>query len=314
MIVKIDTTKLVGYIFSLKAMKKKRVADYSLLLLVICTQVILICFVLAGFFACSRGAKQGSLTVAGSTSIQPFADQWAEVFMHKNPGKIINVQGGGSSAGIQAALSGAAQIGMSSRDLKREEKVLTEFVVAWDGLAIIVHPTNPIENLTLEATRQIFAGAITSWRQLGWLDKAIHVVTREEGSGTRGAFQEMVMGRTKIGKKAIVEDSNGTVREVVANDPYAIGYISLGLINERVKAVSLDGVEPRMENVISRKYQLVRPFLLLTSGAPQGVAAAFIQFVLSEEGQTLIGKQGLIPGRLVGQEKRMTPEEESWKN
>lgn len=304
MILKIDSTMVVGYIFSLKSMDKKRNRKFTLFLASLFRGVFFLCFLLANFFSCGRGSGPGSITVAGSTSVQPFADQWAEVFMHKNPRKIINVQGGGSSAGIQAAITGAAQIGMSSRELKPEEKVLTAFIVAWDGLAIIVHPTNPVENLTLETTRQIFAGTLTSWRSVGWLDKPIHVVTREEGSGTRGAFQEMVMGRVRIAKRAIVEDSNGTVREVVANDPYAIGYISLGLINERVKAICLEGVEPRMENVISRKYQLVRPFLLLTSGRPQGLAADFIQFVLSEEGQALIRKQGLIPGRLVGQEEK----------
>ncbi len=309
MILKIDTSMLVGYIFSLKPMEKKSVRNSSLPQAVVGGLVILICLIFTSLLSCARGSREGSLTVAGSTSVQPFADQWAEVFMHHNPGKVVNVQGGGSSAGIQAALTGAAEIGMSSRELKPEEKVLTEFVVAWDGVAIIVHPTNPVGNLTLEATREIFAGVITSWSQVGWVDRPIYVVTREEGSGTRGAFQEMVMGRTRIAKKAIVEDSNGTVREVVANDPYAIGYISLGLINERVRAVRLDGVEPRIENVISRKYKLIRPFLLLTAGAPQGLAADFIQFVLSEEGQALITKQGLIPGRLVNQEKKMPPEE-----
>jgi len=250
------------------------------------------------YFSCSLRPGQKGITVAGSTSIQPFADQWAEVFMARFPGRIINVQGGGSSAGIQAALSRAAQIGMSSRELKPEEKVLKEFIVAWDGLAIIVHPSNPIDDLPLEKVREIFAGRILSWKEVGGPDRKIHVVTREEGSGTRGAFQEMVMHKERITKKAIVQDSNGTVREVVAADPYAIGYISLGLLEPRVKAIKLDGIEASYENVVRGKYKLIRPFILVTKGEPAGEARDFIQFILSEEGQKLIQKQGLIPAKL----------------
>lgn len=169
--------------------------------------------------------------------------------MEKHPGSSINVQGGGSSAGIQAAQSGAADIGMSSRELKLEEKGLLEIVVAWDGLAIIVHPKNPVDRLTLVEVQNIFAGNIKNWASVGGPERDIHVVTREEGSGTRGAFQEMVMGRARIFKGAVVQDSNGTVREIVAHDPSSIGYISLGLVNDRVKAIRLDGVEASPENI-----------------------------------------------------------------
>lgn len=256
-------------------------------------------FILICFSSCSLKPAQKGITIAGSTSIQPFADQWAEVFMSRFPGTLVNVQGGGSSAGIQAALTGAAQIGMSSRELKLEEKVLQEFIVAWDGLVIIVHPSNPVDVLSVEQVRRIFAGQIISWKEVGGPDRHIHVVTREEGSGTRGAFQEMVMGKERITKKSIVQDSNGTVREVVAADPYAIGYISLGLLEKRVKAIKLDGIEPCLENIINRNYRLVRPFILVTNGPPSGEAQEFIQFILSSEGQELIQRQGLIPSKLV---------------
>lgn len=245
--------------------------------------------------SCARPSSEKSITIAGSTSIQPLADRWAEVYMKKHPGLGINVQGGGSSAGIQAAKSGAADIGMSSRELKPEEKDLLEVIVAWDGLAIIVHPTNPVDDLSIVQVQNIFAGNIRRWAFIGGPDKDIHVVTREEGSGTRDAFQEMVMGRMRIFKGAIVQDSNGTVREIVANDPYSIGYISLGLVNERVKAIRLDGVEASVENIENRKYRLVRPFLFLTSGPPGSGVRDFLNFVLSREGQELIRKEGLIP-------------------
>jgi phosphate transport system substrate-binding protein len=247
--------------------------------------------------ACRGRGGQNELVVAGSTSVQPFADRWAEIFMEKYPGKVVNVQGGGSSAGIQAAFSGAADIGTSSRDLKPQEKALTEIVVARDGVAIIVHPDNPISGLAIFQVKDIFSGEIRRWKELGGRDRAITVVTREEGSGTRGAFQEMVMGKTRITKGAIVEDSNGTVREIVAGDPDGIGYISLGLVNDTVRALELDGVKPTDENIIQKRYRLVRPFLFLTNGPPSSEAKNFIDFVLSKEGQDLIEKEGLLPAK-----------------
>ncbi len=254
----------------------------------------------AGLFStggCGRGRSGADITVAGSTSIQPFADKWAEVYMEQNPSRGVNVQGGGSSAGIQATKSGACQIGMSSRELKPDEKDLTEVVVARDGLAIVVHPSNPVRGLTLDQVKQVFAGDILDWKFLGGPDRAITVVTREEGSGTRGAFQELVMKTTRIYRGAIVQDSNGTVREIIARDPHAMGYISLGLVNDKVRALALEGVEASDANIQNGTYKLVRPFLFLTKGEVSEMARDFIAFVLSEEGQKLVKEEGLIPVR-----------------
>lgn len=247
--------------------------------------------------ACRRDRSATELTLAGSTSIQPFADKWAEVFMEKRPGLGVNVQGGGSSAGIQACKSGACQIGMSSRELKGDERDLVEIVVARDGLAIIVHPTNPVRGAKVAEIKQIFAGDLRNWKYLGGPDRSITVVTREEGSGTRGAFQELVMGKTRIFKGAITEDSNGTVREIVAHDPHSIGFISLGLVNEQVRALELDGAAANEENIRNGRYKLVRPFLFVSRGELTGAAKEFINFVLSEEGQALIKKEGLLPAK-----------------
>ncbi len=254
-----------------------------------------ICLGVSFLAACSRGPAQSGLIIAGSTSIQPFADRWAEVYGTKHRGAVVNVQGGGSSAGIQAARSGAAHIGMSSRELKPEEKDLREYEVARDGLAVIVHPSNALKGLTLLQVQAIFNGDVRDWRALGGANREIDVVTREEGSGTRGAFQELVMGPDRIVKSAIVEDSNGTVREIVAGDPQAVGYISLGLVDKRVKALRLDGVVPGEKTIRRKEYKLVRPFLFVTNGPPGPAAQAFIDFVLSEEGQALIKKEGLLP-------------------
>jgi len=249
------------------------------------------------FPACRRGGERADLTLAGSTSIQPFADKWAEIFMQSHPDYGVNVQGGGSSAGIQACRSGACQIGMSSRELKGDEKDLVEIVVARDGLAIIVHPSNPVRGVKVAEVKQIFAGDLRNWQLLGGPDRAITVVTREEGSGTRGAFQELVMGKTRIFPGAITEDSNGTVREIVAHDPHAIGFISLGLVNDQVRALDLDGAAASEAHIRDGSYKLVRPFLFVSQGEPAGHAKAFIDFVLSDEGQALVKKEGLLPVR-----------------
>ena len=255
--------------------------------------VLALCVAL--FPACRGDRSQTDLTLAGSTSIQPFADRWAEVFMEQRPALGINVQGGGSSAGIQACKSGACQIGMSSRELKGDEKDLYEIVVARDGLAIIVHPTNPVRGVKLAEVKQIFSGDLRNWKLLGGKDRAMTVVTREEGSGTRGAFQELVMGKTRIYRGAVTEDSNGTVREIIAHDPYSIGFISLGLVNEQVRALELDGVVGNEANIRDGSYKLVRPFLFVSRGEPMGKAKEFVDFVLSEEGQALVKKEGLLP-------------------
>ena len=149
----------------------------------------LIIMAVASFVSCSRTGSQKELIVAGSTSVQPFADRWAEIYMKKYPGRVVNVQGGGSSAGIQAAHSGAADIGTSSRELKPEEKDLTEIVVARDGLAIIVHPRNAVSDMTLDQVKQIFAGKIRNWSELKGGDKGITVVTREEVPGRAAPFR-----------------------------------------------------------------------------------------------------------------------------
>ncbi len=206
----------------------------------------------------------------------PFSEKLAEHFKIEKPRITVDVQGGGSSAGIQACMNRTVDIGMSSRDLKGDEKVLKEIVICHDGIAIVVHPQNPIKDITLEQIRAIYGGSLRNWKQLGWIDRNIDAVTREEGSGTRGAFEELVMGKTDIHDSIMVQDSNGSVKEVVATDPYAIGYISLGVVDAKVKALSVEGVAPTVENIQTKKYRIVRPFLYLTLGEPTEAARLFI--------------------------------------
>lgn len=227
--------------------------------------------------------------------MEPFAELLAESYMAEQPqSPPINVQGGGSSAGIQAALSESADIGMSSRWLKEDERGLETILIAWDGIAIIVHPSNPLSDLSLDQVREIFTGRTESWASLGGSTRPITVVTREEGSGTRGAFEELVMEGEKITPAALRQDSNGAVRVMVAGDPGAIGYISLGIVDERVKPLSIEGVSPSQETVSSEAYGLVRPFLFLVKGEPQGLAKEFIEYVLSPSGQEILEQEGLV--------------------
>ena len=235
-----------------------------------------------------------AICVAGSTSVQPFAEKLAEVYMQQHPQARIDVQGGGSSAGIFAAQQGAADLGASSRELVKAEKALHEIPIAWDGIAVIVHPSNPLNNLTLTQLRRIFQGQITNWRDLGLPPHAIDLISREEGSGTREAFEHLVMGKIEVTHAALVQDSNGSVREIVAGDPYSLGYISAGLVDDRVKAVAIDGILPTRENIKTQKYKLVRRFLLVSRKTPGGQCQAFVHFILSPQGQRLLEAEGLV--------------------
>ena len=241
---------------------------------------------------CQR-SKVG-ITVAGSTSVEPFAELLAEEYMRLHPGSHIYVQGGGSSSGIMAARTRAANIGMASRFLLPDEKDLSATMIAKDAIAIIVHPANPLSNLSLLQVSRIFSGEIKSWREVGGNSRPIVLVTREEGSGTREAFQKFVMKEEEISLEALVQDSNGAIRQVVSSDSNAIGYISLGLVNGQVKALKIDGAEPDRANIENGRYRLVRPFLFVFNGNPEGEAKAFLEFVLSPSSQGLLQKEGLV--------------------
>src|SRR4030042_7034831 len=197
--------------------------------------IAIIGIMLLAVLAAGCQKPKGGLTVVGSTSVQPFAEVLAEDYMaHHRPEKIY-VQGGGSSAGIQAVITGAAQIGMASRSLAPGEKDLIGIPIAYDAIAVIVHPTNPVGDLSIEQIRKIFSGKVSRWNELGGKNHEITLVSREEGSGTREAFQHLLMGTADVTLGALVQDSNGAIRQVVSDHPMAIGYISLGLVNARGK-------------------------------------------------------------------------------
>ena len=246
-------------------------------------------FLLTG---CSR--SNAGIILAGSTSVQPFAEVLAEEYMTLHPGVTVDVQGGGSAAGILATQSGTTDIGMSSRTLAGDETKLWSVEIARDGLAIVVNPKNGVTNLTTAQVNDIYSGKITNWSQLGGKKGEIDVFTREDGSGTRSSFESLIMGKTEIKAKAMVEDSNGAIRQLVADDPNAVGYISLGLVDNTVRAMNLNGIVPSREHVIDGTYGFSRPFLFLSLKPPTGKAKDFIDFTLSAQGQKILNDQGLV--------------------
>ena len=250
-----------------------------------------------GIFGCSRPSGT-TVTLAGSTAFQPFAEKLAERYLATHKDAKINVQGGGSAVGIRSALSGAAQIGMADLlELPLEAKELSAVVVAKDGIAIVAHPQNPVSSLTSDQARSVFSGKISNWKELGGKDEVIRVISREEGSGTRRSFDKLILGNEKLASNALFQNSNGTCREAVASDAAAIGYVSVGQVNEKVKALSFNGASPTNANVKNGSYPLARPIFLLTKGEPKGEVKAFIDYMLSAEGQGLLEKEGLIAAK-----------------
>ncbi len=244
---------------------------------------------------CGKGKT--SITLAGSTAFQPFAEKLADQYMAMHSDVAITVQGGGSAVGIQSALSGAAQIGMADLVvLPDEAKTLTATVVARDGIAIVVNPANRVNSLTTLQVREIFNGRIRNWKELGGADAQITVVSREAGSGTRSSFEQIV-GDINLTKDALIQDSNGTIRETVANDANAIGYLSHGMLTEKIKALVIDGESCTNESITGGKYRLVRPIFLLVKGTPGDGIEAFIDYILSNDGQQTIKASGLIPAK-----------------
>lgn len=253
--------------------------------------ILIALLILAVLLGCSRPDPENTVNIAGSSSVQPLSEELANAFMEDNPNISINVAGGGSSAGIKAAKDGTADIGASSRELGKEEKKgLVVIPIAIDGIAIVVNPENPVKDLTREQIRRIYAGEITNWKEVGGEDRDVNAFTREEGSGTRGAFEDMVMKNSRISSKVGVQNSTGSLRTVVAGDPQAVAYISLGNVNDSVKLIAVEGVIPEDDTIKNGSYKLARHFYYLTKEQPRGIAEQFIDFVLSPEGQQIVGE------------------------
>lgn len=250
------------------------------------------------FTGCGSSSSSQKISVVGSTTVAEPMEKLAEKYKEVQPEVAVEVQGNGSSAGIKAVSDGTADVGMSSRELSESEQSLglKETVIAHDGIAIVVNPANGVSDLTLEQVKDIYEGKITNWSQVGGTNQDIIVVTREAGSGTRSALEEIVGLQdadkaSTITDTALVSEGTGSIMATVASKEAAIGYISLGYMNDTVKGLNIDGVVPSSEAVKSGEYKISRPLLLLTKEDANTNTTDFVNFVVDAQGQEIVAEK-----------------------
>lgn len=240
-----------------------------------------------------------TISISGSTSVGPLMEKVAEKYESVNSNVSIEINQVGSSAGIKDAINGVSELGMSSRELKAEEESQVKSnVIAYDGIAIITNKNNTIKNISLDQIKGIYTGQITNWNQIdGGKDAPIVVVSREEGSGTRDAFQEIVGYKSEeLKADAMISNGNGGVKESVASNENAVGFVSFEYLDDKVNIVNVENVEPKADLVKSGEYKISRPFLLVNKdGSLSEDGQKLIDFILSDEGQTIVKENKLIP-------------------
>lgn len=259
-------------------------------------------------------AQKGNIKIAGSTTVLPLSQVWAEAYMGKNPGVSISVAGGGSGTGISMLLNGTCVIANSSRDAKPKEiatardanKKLVGTKLAKDGLAIIVNPANDVKNLSISQLNALYSGKWDNWSQVGGANKRVVLVGRDTSSGTYGFFQEAVLGGKAYAKSMLSMPSNAAVAQAVAQSKDAIGYVGVAYADQfeksgKVKILAVSktqadaGIKPTDANVMSGKYPLFRYLMAYTIGSPSGVTGDFMKWCTGPEGQKLVGKAGYLP-------------------
>ncbi|KYC66816.1 phosphate ABC transporter substrate-binding protein PstS family protein [Heyndrickxia coagulans] len=278
-------------------MKKKFAALFGLL--TIFAVIAAGCGNAKGTATSGNGTKQESITAVGSTALQPLVQEAAAQYMNDHPGATINVQGGGSGTGLSKVAEGAVQIG--NADVFAEEKdgidasKITDHKVAVVGFAPVANQDIGVDNLTKQQLIGIFTGKIKNWKEVGGKDLKIVVINRAEGSGTRAVFEKQALdGATAV--KAQEQDSSGTVQKIVNETPGAISYLAFSYINNKVKALKVDGVEPTEENVKTNKWKIWAYEHMYTKGKAKGLTEKFIDYMLSDEVQkNLVPKLGYMP-------------------
>jgi len=241
-------------------------------------------------------ASKTHVTCAGSTSVQPLMTALAEEYMAEYDDVWLDIAGGGSLVGIQSIHDGTVDIGMASRRLSDSESAGIELhQVAVDVIAVIVHPDNQVDSLTLEAIAAVYGGQVLNWQELGGADLAIVPVGREQSSGTRGSFDSIVLGGEDPSHPELEElVTAGDVQALVADEQGAIGYVGFGNVDDEVRVLAVGGVSPSPETVRAGNYELVRPLYLLTGGLSQPEARAFIGYATGPEGQAIVSAEGWL--------------------
>jgi phosphate transport system substrate-binding protein len=261
----------------------------------------LLCFLASPCFADALKVfegQKGTIKIAGGTAHIPVMKEAAKRIMTRNKDIVVTVAGGGSGVGIKQVGEGLVDIGNSGRKAKPEEVEkygLTMFKWAVDGVGVVVNPANPVKFLAKDQLKRIYAGEIDNWSKLGGNDHTITVYTRDEASGTRAVFWKKALDKGEIVTGALFVPSNGAMKTAVANDPYAIGYVSVGHMDETVAPVALDGVTPTLDTVKSGQYPVARGLYSNTKGDPTGLTKLFIAYLLTPEGQKIAAQKGFIP-------------------
>ena len=241
---------------------------------------------------------EGPLDIAGGTAHIPVMTEAAKRIMRGHPAIRITIAGGGSGVGVQKVGQGLVDIGNTGRAVSDEERQkfgLVSFPFAIDGVAVIVHPANKVRNLTTQQVRDVFAGKIVNWKEVGGADRGIHLYNRDEASGTREVFWEKLLDKGDVSTGSNVVASNGAMKVAVGGDEGAIGYLSIGYVEQSVAALAIDGVEPTQENAKNGSYKVVRQLYMNTKGQPSKLAAAFIDYIRSEAGAEIVRAAGYIP-------------------
>lgn len=267
------------------------------MLLIIFTFCLMASHCFGGALDAFKGQK-GTLKIAGGTAHIPVMREAAKRIMTRYRDIVITVAGGGSGVGIKQVGEGLVDIGNSGRKPRPEEIErynLKMYQWAIDGVGLVVNPKNSVQSITKEQLKEVFSGKINSWAALGGTDRAITVYTRDEASGTRAVFWNNALDKGDISTKALFVPSNGAMKTAVANDPYAIGYVSVGHMDESVAPVALDGVTPTLETVKNGQYQIARGLYSNTKGEPEGLTRLFIDYLFTPEGQKIAADKGFIP-------------------
>jgi phosphate transport system substrate-binding protein len=246
----------------------------------------------------------GNIRIDGSTTVLPIAQKVSEAYMKEHPDVNISVSGGGSGNGVKGIIDGTVDIGDSSRFIKDEEvKLAVEkgaypvpFAIAYDCIVPVVHPSNPVSNLTLEQLKAIYKGDVTNWKEVGGQDLKIVVISRDTSSGTYEVWEEKVMKKERVSPGAMLQASNGAIVQVVSSNKFAIGYIGLGYVNQTVKPVTANGIAGTEETTLNGRYPISRPLFMFTRGWPTGDTLNFINYVLlPQKGQKMVKEAGFVP-------------------
>lgn len=249
-------------------------------------------------------AFAGNISINGSTTVLPIAQKVAEAFMKEHPDVKISVSGGGSGNGIKALIDGSTDIADASRAMKDKEVEMAkgkgakpvEFIVAYDCIVPVVHPDNPLKNITVDQLKAIYKGEVKNWKDLGGLDKPIVVISRDTSSGTYEVWEEKVMKKERVYPGALLTASNGAIVQTVSKNINAIGYIGVGYADSSVKALTVNGIKGSKETTLNKTYPVSRPLFMYTRKQPSGDVKIFMDYVINKDkGQDLVGKSGFIP-------------------